>query len=444
MLTDTAIRSAAPRDKGYKLADSGGLHLFVTEKGAKSWRLKYRIGGREKLLVLGRYPQLTLKKARALRDAAKEVLASGRDPSLEAKRLKLIGEGATSDTFEKYARTWFDATKGRWKPVHAADVIDSLERDLFPTIGAYPISEIDEPLMLAALKKVENRGAIETARRLRQRAERIFKYAKAHGAASGNPAVAVKEAMQALPKKRKWPALTDADDIRKLIADVDHAGAMPVTKLASRFLALTAQRPGMVHRLPWAEIHNVDWSKPNDHYPDAIWKVPSARMKLEFDLRDDEAWDHFVPLAPQAVAVLHVARTLTGRGPMVFPSSWSPSDPISENALSYMYKRLGYQGRHVPHGWRSAFSTVMNERIGDDLRTRNALPGAERFSLDRLIVDLMLAHKPTGMSGDEFTYNRARYLERRREIAVEWADLIMVGAMPVEEIVFGRRRSVSR
>ncbi|MBB5700040.1 phage integrase central domain-containing protein [Sphingomonas yantingensis] len=438
MLTDTAARTATPRDKDYKLADSGGLYLFVTAKGAKIWRMKYRHLGKEKVLVLGPYPATTLRVARTMRDKAKDALAAGRDPVLEAKRVKMVGEARANDTFEKHARDWFETTKARWRPVHADDVITSMERDLFPSIGAYPVTDIDEPLILAALKKVEKRGSIETARRLRQRAERVFKWAKAHGAGCGNPAADVREAMAAVPKKRKWPALTDPAALRQLIQDVDAAGAMPTTKLASRFIALTAQRPGMVHRMPWTELHGIDWAKPGEPSPAAVWKVPSARMKLEYDLRDNDAYDHEIPLSQAAVDALHAVQALTGRGKMVFPSAWDPSDPISENAVSFLYKRIGYKGRHVPHGWRSAFSTIMNGRV-----ERQAM-GAERYNLDRLIVDLMLAHKPVGMSAEEFTYNRSAYMERRRELAEDWASIIMEGAVPAGEVMTGKRRSTYR
>jgi hypothetical protein len=205
VLTDTAARNATPKERDYKLADSGGLHLFVTTKGSKSWRLKFRHGGKEKLLVLGKYPDVTLKGARVLREEAKAALAQGRDPVLEAKRTRLVGQAKVHDTFEKHARAWHDARKAKWKPVHAADVLSSLERDIFPDLGRYPIEDIDGPLLLAVLRKVEDRGAIETARRLRQRCERIFKWAKAHGARCDNPAEAVKEAMKQSPRRSSGP-----------------------------------------------------------------------------------------------------------------------------------------------------------------------------------------------------------------------------------------------
>lgn len=437
MLTEKGVLAAAPREKAYKLPDAGGLFLFVSPAGSKSWRFKYRKGGKEKLLVFGRHPDISLKSARLARDEAKRSLAAGKDPALEARRLKLVGQGRSEDTFEKWARMWFEAQKPRWKPVHASDVIDSMVRDLFPVIGAYPVTEIDEPMILSALRKVEQRGAIETARRLRQRAERVFKYAKAAGAGNLNPALDVKEAMQPVPKKRRWPAIVSIDPLRELVSAVDRAGAMPTTRLASRFLALTAQRPGMVIGLPWAEIEGVDWERPDDPSPHATWKVPSERMKLDIDLRDDDDWDHEVPLAPAAVEVLRAVRPLTGGGPLVFCSTRSSHDPMSANAIGYLYNRIGYKGRHVPHGWRSAFSTIMNGRA------ERAQPGAGRLIIDRLIIDLMLAHVPSGMSETEFRYNRNRYMERRREIARDWSELLLNGLAPATAILSGRRRSRS-
>ena len=438
VLTEKGILATRPGDRDYKVADAGGLHLLVTKAGARSWRYKYRFGGKEKLLFIGLHPAVSLKAARLARDEAKAALAKGRDPGLEARRLKLVGQGRASETFEKWARDWHDQQKARWKPVHADDVITSMERDLFPLIGAYPITDIDEPLLLGVLKKVEARGAIETARRLRQRAGRVFKYAKAGGAGNANPAADVIEAMAVPKKKRRWPAITDLEKLRGLVRDVDAAGASPVTRLASRFLGLTAQRPGMIHRLPWVEIEGVDWSRPDAPAPRAVWHVPSEYMKLEFDLRDDDEWDHYVPLAPAAVDVLHAVRTLTGRGPMVFPSSWDAHGPMSANAIGYLYNRIGYKGVHVPHGWRSAFSTVMNGLVE---RTH---PGADRLLIDRLIIDLMLAHVPTGMSETEFRYNRNRYMERRRELAAQWAELLMADMPAAETLLDGRRRSRAR
>lgn len=434
MLTEKTIVATRPRDKDYKLGDSGGLYLFVTTKGHRSWRLKYRYAGKECRLVIGSYPEVSLKAARLRRDEVRLMLREGRDPKLEARRLKLVGDSAREHTFEKIAREWHRVQAPRWKPVHADDVITSLERDIFPLIGDYPVAQIDEPLMLAVLKKVEDRGAIETARRLRQRAERIFRYAKASGIPNSNPAADVKEALKPVPQKRRWPAITELSELQRLVDTVDRCSASPLTRLASRFLGLTAQRPGMVRGAQWKEFELIDWLNPAADPRGALWRIPASRMKLELDLREDEAFEHIVPLAPQAVEVLRMARGLTGRGPLAFCSNRDAHEPMSENAIGYLYNREGYKGRHVPHGWRSSFSTIMNGRA------ERLYHGTDRLVIDRLIIDLMLAHAPVGMSAAEFRYNRAAYMDRRRELACEWADMLMASALPAEELLQGRRR----
>jgi integrase len=438
MLTDPQVRKAVKQDRDYKLSDSGGLHLFVSKAGHKSWRLKYRFGGKERRLVLGAYPDVSLKRARDMRDDAKLALREGRDPGLESKRARHSRKAGHENTFEQFAREWHASQIDRWKPVHADDVMTSMEQNLFPEIGGFPIDQIDEGLLLAALRKVEARGAIETAHRLRQRAERVFKFASAAGIKNGNPAANVGDALKPVPPKKRRPALTDVKKIHTFIRDIDRAAASPVTRLSSRFLALTAQRPGMVREVLWTEIDGVDWEKSNAPSPDAMWTVPAAKMKQELDLREDEAFEHKVPLTAAAVEVLRAVRPFSGGRGLVFPGGRESTKPLSENAVGYLYNREGWKGRHVPHGWRSSFSTIMNGRVE---RTH---PGAERLLIDRLIIDLMLAHTPSGMSHTELIYNRAAYMERRRELAEDWAALILEGADPVESLVTGRRRRVER
>jgi len=433
MLTDKEVAKAAPREKGYKLTDAAGLHVYVAPGGGKSWRLKYRFGGVERRIVFGTYPDISLKRAREMRDDARRLLRDGRDPGLESKRARHARTVGHENTFEMYARSWHEQQKNRWKPVHSADVLDSMARDLFPVIGGFPVSEIDEGLLLAALRAVEKRGAVETAHRLRQRAERVFRYAAGAGASNSNPAVNVRDAMAPVPPKRRWPALVDLSDIRKLIRDVDRAGASPITRLCSRFLALTAQRPGMPRNMEWREVEGIDWGS-GDACPDALWRVPADKVKQEFDLRDDEAFEHPVPLSLAAVEVLRAVRPLSGTGTLIFPGSRDGSQPLSLNAIGYLYNREGWKGRHVPHGWRSSFSTIMNGRA------ERTYPGADRLVIDRLIIDLMLAHRPSGMSAAEFRYNRQAYLERRRELAEDWATLILEGADPVSMAISGPRR----
>jgi integrase len=190
----------------------------------------------------------------------------------------------------------------------------------------------------------------------------------------------------------------------------------------------------MVRHLEWDEIAGFDWGRPDSDSSEAMWVVPADKIKQELHLRSDEAFEHPVPLSTQAVETLRAVRYLTGRAPYVFPSARSGLVPISENAIGYLYNREGYKGRHVPHGWRSSFSTIMNEQaeraLGQDLR----------LLADRMIIDLMLAHTPPGMSASELRYNRAAYIPRRRELAQAWADLILQNALPADEIVHSPRR----
>lgn len=434
MLTDKAVRAATAKDKAYKVSDSGGLFLHVSPKNHKSWRFKYRIEGKEQLLTLGTYPDVSLAEAREKRNDARKVLREGRDPRVAAKRAKLVGNSGTFQTFEQAAREWHAVQKPRWKPVHADDVITSLERDIFPHLGTMPLGAIDKPLLLSVLKKIEARGSIETARRVKQRVAAIYRYVNAHGAGLENPANDINDALAPLPPSKRYPALLEVEAIRRMLGDIDRAGASPVTRLAGRFLALTAQRPGMVRHLEWREISGVDWGNPSADVSEALWTVPAGKIKQELHLRSDEAFDHKIPLSRQAVETLRVVRLLTGKAPFVFPNARAGTVAMTENAIGYLYNREGYKGRHVPHGWRSSFSTIMNEQAERELGTDLRLLG------DRLIIDLMLAHTPAGMSATELRYNRARYMDRRRELAQRWANMIMKGALSPLEVIDSPRR----
>ena len=434
MLTDKAVRAADVKGKAYKVTDSRGLHLHVSAKGHKSWRYKYRFDKKEQLLTLGAYPEVSLADAREKRDEAKRILREGRDPRHAARRGRLLGESNSAKSFEVVAREWHALQLPRWKPVHADDVITSLERDVFPHLGAMPLAEIDKPTLLSILRKVENRGAIETSRRIKQRVAAIYRYANAEGAKVENPAVDINDALKPLPPSKRYPALITVAAICTLMGDIDRAGASPVNRLAARFLALTAQRPGMVRFIEWKDITGVDWGGVDGDLSNALWTVPAEKIKQELHLRSDEAFTHPVPLSVQAVETLRGVRWLTGRSPLVFPGARSGLSPISENAIGYLYNREGYKGRHVPHGWRSSFSTIMNEQAEREVGTD------VRLLADRLIIDLMLAHTPKGMSATELRYNRAAYMARRRELAQRWADIIMEGAISAVEIVNSPRR----
>lgn len=421
-LTDMQARKAKPREKEYKLTDGLGLRLHVRPSGSKLWRLKYRFGGKEKQLAIGAYPDVSLSEAREARDKARKILRDGRDPSMEKRREERARQASSCATFEATAREWHTLNEGRWTKIHAADVLTSLERDVFPRIGHLPLADIDSPTVLEALRPVERRGAIETAHRLRQRISAVFVLAKSQGLVTHDPASDVGAAMKRKPRAKKQPAVVELEGLREILRVTERSGAYPVTLLASRFLALTAVRPGTLRRAAWGEFENVDFLDPSIS-PSALWRIPAEKMKLEKERKGEEAFDHLVPLSPAAVDVLRTVRQLTGNCPYVFPGQRHAHRPLSENAIGYLYNRCGWHGRHVPHGWRAAFSTVMNERHP-----------AERF-----VIDAMLAHVPKDKV--EAAYNRAEHMEKRRELANEWAQLLMQGVSPAADLLGVARRA---
>jgi integrase len=414
MLTDAQIRKAKAAKKPYRLTDGGGLHLYVTPAGGKLWRLRYEFERKEKLLSIGPYSAVGLAEAREAATNAKRLLREGRDPAVgkRLRRLGVITDGRT--TFEAVAREWHELNKGHWVEVHAYDVLHSLERDVFPDLGATPIKDITPANVLSVLRKIENRSAVETARRIRQRMSAVFVYAIASGRAETDPATIVQKAMKPV-KMGRQPAITDLEQAREILRRADATPASPVTKLALRLLALTSLRPGTLITTPWTELDVLDPEVP-------VWRVPATRMKLRLQYKDDEARDHLVPLSTHAIDVIQALRKLTGRTPYLFPNQRHAHRPASENAIGYLLNRAGYHHRHVPHGWRATFSTVMNEQ----------------FKHDRHIIDLMLAHVPKDRV--EGAYNRAKHLERRIELAQAWSDLIMTDQMPIEDLISLRRR----
>jgi len=427
MLNDARIKAAKPKDKPYKLGDSGQLYLLVNPTGARLWRMNYSFRAslalplKQKTLALGAYPAVTLAEARRRRDEAKELIGKGIDPAVKRKVDVLATAEAHSNTFEIVARAWWEKQRRRWSKVHAGDVIKSLEENVFPHIGALPISTIKAPKLLEILTIVESRGAIETAHRIRARISSVFVYAIAAGLAEADPAASLGKALQPKPRARKQPALVELSAVQQMLIDCEAERCRASTKLALRFLALTAVRPGELRGARWDEFEGLDGDEP-------LWRIPAGRMKGDADRKAEEFGDHLVPLAPQSVAILKVLHRLSGDVELVFPSERHPHRPISENTLRALLIRAGYHQRHVPHGFRAAFSTIMNERA--DRLWREA--GHKDASPDRAIIDLMLAHIPEGTSGSEGAYNRAGYMPRRRELAQEWADILVGDFWPPE------------
>ena len=423
VLTDAKLRAAKGRDRPYKLADSGQLYLYVTPAGGRHWRLNYAYGRNtagkpaQKTLSIGAYPGIGLAEARAKRDEAKARLEQGLDPSVEKRVEERSRAISTENTFKAIAQSWFAKKKPTWAKRHADKVWASIEEDVLPAIGGLPIASIRAPQLLHLLTAVEKRGAIETAHRIRQRLSAVFSYAVAAGLAEVDPAATLGKALSAKPRARKQPSIVDGVDdsgeqlrlVRQLLIDCEAERCRAVTKFALRFLALTAVRPNELHGARWAELEGLDGPTPT-------WRIPAARMKGDGERKADLRGDHLVPLTRQALEVIEALRPLTGELALMFPTDTHLHKPLSENTLRTLLIRAGYYQRHVPHGFRAAFSTFMNER-------------PEHRPGDRAVIDLMLAHVPKDKV--EGAYNRAAYLPRRREIAQEWADLLTADMWPV-------------
>lgn len=433
-LTDTQCRKAQPGEKDYKLADGLGLYLFVTTKGAKSWRMKYRFAGKEKRIVFGRYPEIGLAKARELRDRARGELRDHRDPVTEERKREMAAHASAGATFEVVAKRWHEAQLGRWSPVQATKVRQALERDVYPVLGRLPMVEITSGMVLDMLRRVERRGAIDTAKRIRQHVSAVFAYGIPEGLCTTDPAgPALVKSLLPTPVGGSQPGLSSVEQIRKLHAAIDASTAAPLTRLASRLLALTFVRPGIVPTARWHEFEGIDWADPTGagDAAEPIWRVSAERMKLEQADKGQEAFEHISPLPPQAVDVLRTVHRLTGRFPYLFHSMRSTHEPMSVNTIGYAYNRCGYKGRHVPHGWRTSFSTIMNERAAAAGRRRELQP----------IIDAMLSHRPRGISAAEFAYNRAEYMPLRWELAREWADLTFDGLAAASDLIVGYHRA---
>lgn len=447
MLNDAKIKAAKPAEKDYKLGDAEQLYLLVSKAGGKHWRMNYTYGrnakGRpvQKTLALGSYPAVTLLDARAKRDAAKAMLRDGRDPAIERRIEVSTRTEANENTFRAIGERWFELKSGwtlaqlaertrpdgsyslteaahwtdpkhqGWSTVHADDVLRSLRNDVFPYVGDLPITAIRAPKLLEVLKIVERRGAIETAHRLRQRMSAIFVFGIAAGVCEADPAASLGKALKAKPPEKKQPAIIDRIEdneerlraARQLIMDCEAERCRAGTKFALRLLALTAVRPGEIAGARWSEFEDLDGDEP-------LWRIPAARMKGDSHRKAEENGDHLVPLARQSVELLAALRALSGRIDLLFPSERHMHRPISENTIRSLLIRAGYYQRHVPHGFRATFSTIMNER-------------PDRADGDRAVIDLMLAHVPKDKV--EGAYNRAAYMPRRRELAQEWADMLL-------------------
>lgn len=398
MLTDAACRNAScPADKPRaRFADAGGLYLEVAATGSKRWFVKYRFGGKEKRLALGNYPLVSLKEARDGRDKARKARGDGQDPVQARRVAKVVNKAASAQTFEAVARECFETKKSGWSPTYAARWIERMEKDLFPHIGPMPVGNITAPLLLDALRRVEKRGALETAHTLRQTAGQVFRFGVQTGRCERDPAPDLHGALQPV-KVKHMAAVLEPASAGDLMRALDGYSGQPVTRGALLLSALLFQRPGNIRAMEWAEI-DADA---------ALWTIPAAKMKRTLHGKQNGR-PHQVPLAPQAVAILEELRPLTGHGRYVFPSLLTGEKCMSENTVRTALRRLGYGNAEMtPHGFRAMARTLIVER----------LPGV---SPD--VIEAQLAHGKSGPLG--MAYDRAEFMEQRRALMKAWADYL--------------------
>lgn len=383
-LTDVAVRAAKPREKSYKLADGQGMYLEIMPNGSKYWRLKHRIDGKEKRMALGVYPAVTLLAARKARDEIKDQLRAGLDPSHEKKRVKAQRSLDRENSFEPIAREWHQQKKGAWRERHADRIMKLLERELFPAIGARPIAEIMAPELLAVIRKIEARDAIELAHKTIQATSQIFRYAIATGRAERDSAPDLRGALK--PRFVVHMRRVSEAELPELMRQISAYDGDFQTRLALQFMALTFVRTSELRFAEWTEI---DEKKE--------WRIPPEKMKMRTP--------HIVPLSTQALEVIAKLPELNGHSQFLFPSRSSSKKPMSENTILYALYRMGYHSRMTGHGFRGLASTILNEH-----------------NFNRDWIERQLAHSER--DGVRAAYNHAEYLPERRKMMQWWGDYL--------------------
>lgn len=397
MLTDIACKSAVclPGKARARLTDSGGFYLETSPSGYKRWFWKYYFSGKEKRLALGAYPTVPLKQARSDRDLAKRTLQSGSDPSKRRQIERLEAQQREANTFEEVARELHVAKTSGWSKQYADRGLERMEKDLFPWIGPVPLPEITAPMLLNTLRRIENRGAKETAHTLRQTAGQVFRYGIVTGRCERNPAPDLQGALQTLNVKH-MAAILEPAQAGALMRGVHEYPGQPVTRAALILSALLFQRPGNMRAMQWNEV-DLDG---------CVWTIPAVKMKRTVYGKLNGR-PHQVPLAPQAVAVLRELHPLTGHSPYVFPSLVSARRSMSENTLRVALRRMGYGNDDMtPHGFRAMARTMI----------------VEKLNMNPDVIEAQLAHVKSGPLGA--AYDRAEFMEQRRKMMVEWANYL--------------------
>jgi len=407
-LTDVTIRNAKPGTKAIRMADGGGLYLEVAPTGGKLWRWKFRFGGKEKRLSVGTYPETGLRDARARRDEARKQLAAGIDPSAARKAEKASRVAESAGSFEAVAREWHAAVHvHKVSDGHAARTLIRLAQDVFPWIGATPIADIKAQLLLQTLRRIESRGAIETAHRAKQACGQVFRYAIATGRAEADPSSGLTDALKPVQVEH-MPAITDPKRVGELLRAIEGYEGMPVTRAALQLAPLLFVRPGELRKAEWSEF-DLDAGE---------WRIPAERMKRS---KQDKAngVPHLVPLPTQATAILSDLHPLTGHGRYVFPSARTGERPMSDNAVLSALRRMGFpKDEMTGHGFRAMARTMLAERLG----------------VDESVIEAQLAHAVSGALGR--AYNRTQFAEQRRSMMQTWAGYLDQLRKGGEVIVF--------
>lgn len=387
-LTDIAVRRAQPREREYKLADSGGLYLLVTPSGGRLWRVKYRMNGIEKKLSLGRYPDMSLADARKGRDAARQAKEAGDDPAASKRRQRIVAKLSAGTTFGAVASEYIQKAEREGRSPGTISKLHWVREWLQPAIGHRPVDQIEPHELLAVLKKQEARGNLETAKRTRAFASRVFRYAVATARAKSDPAALLLGATAA-PKVRHLAAILEPKRVGNLLRAIEGYSGYPVTKLALTLSPHVFVRPGELRQAEWGEID----------FEAAVWRIPAARMK--------QRREHIVPLSSQALGIFRETKILTGDGNFVFPVQGGQAKPMSENAITQALRRLGFgPDEMTAHGFRAMASTLLNE--------------SGKWSPDA--IERALAHK----DGDHVraAYHRGVHWKERVAMAQWWSDYL--------------------
>ena len=385
-LTDTACKKAVcpPDQPRLRLADEKGLYLEATKAG-KYWRWKYRHGGKEKRLALGVYPEVSLAQAREARDDARKVRKTGTDPGQLRREAKVTNAVDQANTFEAVARLWWEHWRDGKSPRHADYAIRRLESDVFPALGAMPISTITAKHLTRMAKTVQDRGAIDLAHRVLQMAGQVMRYAVAHDLIERNPATDVKPSDTLKSRRKENYARLGEKELPELLRKIEAYQGGPYTRLAMQLMALTFVRTTELIAARWAEFD----------LEAAEWRIPPERMKMKTP--------HIVPLSPQAVEVVKVLHTLSGGRVLLFPGERDHDKPMSNNTILKALERMGYKGRMTGHGFRGVASTILHEQ-----------------GYPHHAIELQLAHQERNEVSA--AYNHALYLKERRAMMCDWAD----------------------